>query len=143
MGTGSTTVSDARATAVEVKVLTYKPAPASLTYVLASGPAVFTCACHAMQEEEAKELVNAIVENNGLELLVQRLVQLDENVPEEAAAVFNALGIVENMIDVKPEVRAGVASRVLQSRRGWPLAKSKRHINIFSRSFCDCLSWRD
>lgn len=49
--------------------------------------------------------MNAIVENNGLELLVQRLVQLDENVPEEATAVFNALGIVENMIDVKPEVR--------------------------------------
>ena len=56
------------------------------------------------QEAEARELVSAIVEENGLELLVQRLGALDESVPEEEAAVFNTLAIFDNMVEVKPEV---------------------------------------
>eukprot|EP00854_Cymbomonas_tetramitiformis_P004340 gene4340-5338_t len=46
-------------------------------------------------KEEAQALVDELLENNALELL---------SVPEEAQGVFNTLGVVENMMEVKPEV---------------------------------------
>lgn len=52
-----------------------------------------------------------MVENNALELLVQRLEQLNESVEEEANSIFNILGIIENMIDVMPEVSTLVVER--------------------------------
>ncbi|GAB4821117.1 hypothetical protein N2152v2_008163 [Parachlorella kessleri] len=55
-------------------------------------------------EEEARALVDALLENNVLELLVHRLAAFNESVPEEASAVFAGLGILENMVEVKPEV---------------------------------------
>ncbi|KAK3240256.1 hypothetical protein CYMTET_49893 [Cymbomonas tetramitiformis] len=55
-------------------------------------------------KEEAQALVDELLENNALELLVQNLARLDESVPEEAQGVFNTLGVVENMMEVKPEV---------------------------------------
>ena len=56
------------------------------------------------QEEEARELVGAMVEANGLESLVLRLGNLDEGVAEEDAAVQNALSTLENMIELQPSV---------------------------------------
>jgi len=56
------------------------------------------------QEEEARELVAAMVEANGLESLVLRLGNLDEGVAEEDAAVYNALSTLENMIELQPSV---------------------------------------
>ena len=58
------------------------------------------------QEEEARELVAAMVEANGLESLVLRLGNLDEGVAEEDAAVLNALSTLENMIELQPSVPA-------------------------------------
>lgn len=58
------------------------------------------------QEEEARELVAAMVEANGLESLVLRLGNLDEGVVEEDAAVLNALSTLENMIELQPSVPA-------------------------------------
>lgn len=58
------------------------------------------------QEEEARELVAAMVEANGLESLVLRLGNLDEGVAEEDAAVYNALSTLENMIELLPSVLA-------------------------------------
>lgn len=55
-------------------------------------------------EEAAHTLVGAMVEGNALELLVQRLACLDESADTEAAAVYAALSIFENMIELKPEV---------------------------------------
>lgn len=49
-------------------------------------------------------LVEAMLEHNALELLVQRLVGLKEEAGDEASAVFNIFNIFENMIEVKPEV---------------------------------------
>ena len=57
-----------------------------------------------VQEEEACELVAAMVEANGLESLVLRLGNLDEGVAEEDAAVLNALSTLENMIELQPSV---------------------------------------
>ena len=58
------------------------------------------------QEEEARELVAAMVEANGLESLVLRLGNLDEGVAEEDAAVLNALSTLENMVELQPSVPA-------------------------------------
>jgi beta-catenin-like protein 1 len=87
-----------------------------------------------VQEEEAIALVEAMLDANALELLVQvhqtfapaaqcrcavrvtehartllaralqRLTSLDESNDDEAAAVHHMLAIFENMIEVKPEV---------------------------------------
>ncbi len=48
--------------------------------------------------------MEALLENSCLELLVQKLPQLNEANDDEAAAVNNALHILENMVEVKPEV---------------------------------------
>lgn len=57
------------------------------------------------QEEDARELVDAMVENSTLESLVQRLSSFNESVDEEATAVTNTLSIFENMIELTPRVR--------------------------------------
>lgn len=56
-------------------------------------------------EEETRQLVEALLEHSCLELLVQRLGQLNEANDEEAAAAHSVLAIFENMVEVKPEVR--------------------------------------
>lgn len=60
---------------------------------------------------EFRALVSSMIDNNALELLVQRLGQLSESSEEEASAVFNILGIIENMIDVMPDVSKLVVER--------------------------------
>ncbi len=50
--------------------------------------------------EEARALVDCLVEHNGLELLVQRLLSLNESVEEEARAVHNCLAVFENVVEV-------------------------------------------
>ena len=62
-----------------------------------------TCCCG--QEEDARELVDAMVEHSALESLVQRLSSFNESVDEEATAVTNTLSIFENMIELTPGVR--------------------------------------
>ena len=51
-------------------------------------------------EEEALQLVDCLVEGNCLELLVTRLGQMNEKAEDEAKAIFNALSIVENLVEV-------------------------------------------
>lgn len=55
-------------------------------------------------EEDAKALVAAIVAANGLELLVQRMAQFNEKLQDDATAVFNTLAIIENLVEVDPQV---------------------------------------
>lgn len=50
--------------------------------------------------EEARALVDCLVEHNGVELLVQRLLSLNEGVEEEARAVHNCLAVFENVVEV-------------------------------------------
>jgi beta-catenin-like protein 1 len=68
-------------------------------------------------------LVDALVENNALELLVQNLSRMDETDSDEAAAVFNTLSIIENMTEVKPAVAELVCERTKLLR--WILNRMK------------------
>jgi beta-catenin-like protein 1 len=61
------------------------------------------------QEAEAGVLVDALLEGGLLEALVQRLRSLDESVAEEAAAVYNALSLIENAVELRGET-ASVAA---------------------------------
>ncbi|KAK9834002.1 hypothetical protein WJX81_002145 [Elliptochloris bilobata] len=74
-------------------------------------------------EEEARELVAAMVEANGLESLVLRLGNLDEGIAEEDAAVLNSLSTLENMIELQPSVAAEVVQRTPLLR--WLLKRLK------------------
>ena len=56
-----------------------------------------------MQEEEARELVAAMVEHSALESLVQRLGSLNESNDDEAEAVSNTLAIFENIVELSPQ----------------------------------------
>ncbi|KAK9819671.1 hypothetical protein WJX72_000948 [[Myrmecia] bisecta] len=62
-------------------------------------------------EEEARALVDHLIESNAVELLVHRLGMLSEGIPEEATAVFNALSIFENMVEVQPSVAETLLER--------------------------------
>ncbi|GAQ81024.1 beta-catenin-like protein 1 [Klebsormidium nitens] len=61
--------------------------------------------------EEAQVLVDALLDNNVLELLTQNLSRLDESSPDEASAVYSTLGIVENLVEVSPPVAEMVCER--------------------------------
>ncbi len=57
-----------------------------------------------MQEEEARELVAAMVEHSALESLVQRLGSFNESNDDEAEAVSNTLAIFENIVELSQQV---------------------------------------
>ncbi|XAR73622.1 hypothetical protein NMG60_11007657 [Bertholletia excelsa] len=74
-------------------------------------------------DEPALVLVDALIENNVLELLVQNLLRLSETDPDEMAAVYNTLATIENLIEVKPAVAEMVCERTKLLR--WLLGKIK------------------
>nr|CAG8539392.1 13438_t:CDS:10 [Entrophospora candida] len=53
-------------------------------------------------EESMKVFINALVENQVPELLVQNLARFDENEQTEKQGVFNTLGVVENLTSLDP-----------------------------------------
>lgn len=55
-------------------------------------------------DESALVLVDALIENNAAELLVQNLARLNDSDPDESAAIYNTLSTIENLIEVKPSV---------------------------------------
>uniref|UniRef100_A0A7N0UXI7 Beta-catenin-like protein 1 N-terminal domain-containing protein n=1 Tax=Kalanchoe fedtschenkoi TaxID=63787 RepID=A0A7N0UXI7_KALFE len=74
-------------------------------------------------DEPALVLVDALVENNVLELLVQNLHRLSDNDPDEAASAYSTLATIENLIEVKPAVAEMVCERTKLLR--WLLGKIK------------------
>lgn len=74
-------------------------------------------------DDPARALVDALVDNNALELLVQNIARLSEADPDEAAAIHNTLSVVENMIEVKPAVAELVCERTKLLR--WLLGRIK------------------
>lgn len=74
-------------------------------------------------DEPARVLVDALIENNVLELLVQNLARLSESDPDEMAAVYATLATIENLIEVKPAVAEMVCERTKLMR--WLLGKIK------------------
>ncbi|CAA2999619.1 beta-catenin 1 [Olea europaea subsp. europaea] len=55
-------------------------------------------------DEPAQVLVDALIENNAVELLVQNLARLNDSDQDESAAIYNTLSTIENLIEVKPSV---------------------------------------
>ncbi|XP_050269938.1 uncharacterized protein LOC126713997 isoform X1 [Quercus robur] len=74
-------------------------------------------------DEPARVLVDALVENNVLELLVQNLQRLNDSDPDEMAAVYSTLTTVENLVEVKPAVAEMVCERTKLLK--WLLGKIK------------------
>ncbi|KAL5983171.1 hypothetical protein ACLOJK_017254 [Asimina triloba] len=74
-------------------------------------------------DEPARVLVDALIENNALELLVQNLARLSDTDPDESAAIYNTLATIENMIEVKPAAAELVCERTKLLR--WLLGKIK------------------
>eukprot|EP00741_Cyanophora_paradoxa_P017723 tig00000203_g17117.t1 len=61
--------------------------------------------------QDSAVLVDALLANNVVELLVENLKRLDEGNESDAKAVHNSLNIIENMIEVKPEVTSIVCQK--------------------------------
>ncbi|XP_010549882.1 PREDICTED: beta-catenin-like protein 1 [Tarenaya hassleriana] len=74
-------------------------------------------------DEPARVLVDALLENNVLELLVQNLQRLSETDPDEAVAIYGTLSVIENLVEVKPSVAEMVCERTKLLR--WLLVKIK------------------
>lgn len=74
-------------------------------------------------DDAARILVDALVENNVLELLVQNLHRLSEADTEEMAAVYSTLATIENLMEVKLAVAELVCERTKLLR--WLLSKIK------------------
>uniref|UniRef100_M4DY22 Beta-catenin-like protein 1 N-terminal domain-containing protein n=1 Tax=Brassica campestris TaxID=3711 RepID=M4DY22_BRACM len=74
-------------------------------------------------DEPARVLVDALVENNVLELLVQNMNRLSEGDPDEAAAIYATLTVIENLVEVKPAVAEMVCERTKLLR--WLVVKIK------------------
>ncbi|EXC06273.1 hypothetical protein L484_001165 [Morus notabilis] len=74
-------------------------------------------------DEPARVLVEALIENNVLELLVQNLHRLSDSDLDEMAAVYNTLATIENLIEVKPAAAEMVCERTRLVR--WLLGKIK------------------
>merc|ERR1719447_58656 len=60
-------------------------------------------------DESAEALLQALFDNQVCSLLVTNLDRLDENVKEESDGVHNTLAIVENIVELKPEICKDVA----------------------------------
>ncbi|VFR02554.1 unnamed protein product [Cuscuta campestris] len=74
-------------------------------------------------DEPAQVLVDALIENNALELLVQNLSRLSDADPDESAAIYNTLATIENFIEVKPSVAELVCERTKLMK--WLLSRLK------------------
>ncbi|KAL9320208.1 hypothetical protein ACSQ67_012047 [Phaseolus vulgaris] len=74
-------------------------------------------------DDSARVLVDALVDNSALELLVQNLHRLNDSDPDETAAVYGTLATVENLIEVKPAVAELVCEKTKLLK--WLLGKIK------------------
>lgn len=88
-------------------------------------------------EEVAGSLVDALVEANTLELLVERLVKLNESVDEEATAVNNALAVIEHAVEVgwRPWWLQRLVAHSTLWARGWDCDKGAS-VSIAQPSVC-------
>ena len=64
-------------------------------------------------EEGAEVLVDALMDGQAVALIVQNMDRLDESVKEEATGVHNSLSVIENILELKPELGPTVSSQNL------------------------------
>merc|ERR1719450_1869124 len=60
-------------------------------------------------DEGAEVMLQALMDNQVISLLVSNLDRLDETVKEESDGVHNTLGIIENLVELKPELCKQIA----------------------------------
>merc|ERR1719394_746316 len=60
-------------------------------------------------DEGAEIMLQALIDNQVISLLVSNLDRLDETVKEESDGVHNTLGIIENLVELKPELCKQIA----------------------------------
>jgi len=75
---------------------------------------------------EARVMAEALLEGGVLESLAGRLGGLDEGVAEEATAVFNALAVFENLLEVAPEGAGARLAGEACDALGWLLRRTAR-----------------
>jgi beta-catenin-like protein 1 len=63
------------------------------------------------EEDSAMIFIDALLANQGLELIVQNLSRLDEANDEDAQGVYNSMGIIENLVELKPQVAVLICAR--------------------------------
>uniref|UniRef100_H2YRA6 Beta-catenin-like protein 1 n=1 Tax=Ciona savignyi TaxID=51511 RepID=H2YRA6_CIOSA len=86
-------------------------------------------------EEGAILLADALVEGQVGSLLVQNLERLDESVKEEASGVHNSLGVIENMLELKPEFGMSFAQQGLVT---WLLKRLKAKMPFDANKLYTC-----
>jgi len=57
------------------------------------------------------QFVEAFIASQGLELIVQNLTRLDESNDEDAQGVYNTMGIIENLVELLPNVGVDICRR--------------------------------
>ena len=84
-------------------------------------------------EEGAEALLGSLLDNQVCSLMVTNMERLDETVKEEAEGVHNTLAIVENLVELKPEICKDVAevrqTLTTTSRRPSPLTVQAGFMN--------------
>lgn len=73
-------------------------------------------------EEGAENLIDGLMEGQCTSLFVQNMERLDESIKEEAEGIHNTLGVIENMLELKPEIASLVAQQGLMQ---WLLKRLK------------------
>ncbi|CAK8697603.1 unnamed protein product [Clavelina lepadiformis] len=76
-------------------------------------------------EEGAEVLIDALTDGQAGALIVQNLERLDESVKEEATGVHNSLAVIENILELKPELCATLSRQGLLA---WILKRLKAKI---------------
>ncbi len=85
-------------------------------------------------EKEAATLIEALVDKNGLELLVQNLQRMDEGREDDVKGVLHTLQILENLVTVRPSLASLVCSKTSLLRVLLTRAKAKRFDDI--KAYC-------
>ena len=75
---------------------------------------------------EARAMAEALLAGGVVESVAGRLGGLDEGVAEEAAAVFNALAVFENLLEVAPEGAGARLAGGACDALGWLLRRAAR-----------------
>ena len=76
-------------------------------------------------EEGAEALLESLLANQVCSLMVTNMERLDETVKEEAEGVHNTLAIVENLVELKPEICKDVAE--VRSDSNSPALSDHKH----------------
>ncbi|CAD5110989.1 DgyrCDS340 [Dimorphilus gyrociliatus] len=78
-------------------------------------------------------LIDALMDEQLPLTLVQNMDRMDESIKEEASAIHNSLGIIENIIDVQPELTVTIAK---QGILAWILKRLKLKAFEANKLYC-------